>query len=43
MLSLSQLVAEELAVPVDMGVSEFASHIAALFLVPKLWAKGAVR
>jgi hypothetical protein len=31
MLSLTQLVAEELAVPVQAGVSEFASHIAAQF------------
>ena len=31
MLSLTQLVAEELAVPVQTGVSDFASHIAAQF------------
>lgn len=31
MLSLTQLVAEELAVPVQAGVSEFASYIAAQF------------
>jgi hypothetical protein len=31
MLSLTQLVAEELAVPVQTGVSEFASHIAGQF------------
>jgi hypothetical protein len=43
MLSLTQPVAEELAVPVQTGVSEFASHISGLFLVPKLWAKGAMR
>jgi hypothetical protein len=43
MLSLTQLVAEELAVPMQTGVSEFASHIAVLFLVPRLWGKGAVR